>query len=246
MNLRNLCGVMLLSSVLLWGGCTNGDSKSNGNEGTAQQENGGTQTGTSGGASVGINGGSEEGRDVPFSGNRDQIKKAMGAIPGAVSDLTVSNEYGSSLSWTGGRFEEIPVDQWGFSFYRGMMLYAQLHYTTETSGMSADLLFDSLAKGMERRYGEMIMDSENRSSRVLTGFSEEDQEFISRVGTSLGGTDFRMWSSGDTTAPFLITVYRAPRSGYSVDDIRDVYLTWYDREQANAYNRMIESYSEQK
>ena len=233
--------LLLLLMPFLYTGCEN-DGKDNAGKTSTGTSAGQTATPTGGS----VNGGGEESPDnpslgnVPFYGNREQVKQQMAKIPGVTPDMTITDQRGSTLNWTGGRFDGLPVDQWGFSFYRGQMLYASLHYTTETSGMKADPLYDSLTSAMNARHGMPIMDSKNRASKSLNGYSESDQSFISDVGQSLAGTDFRMWTSGDTTAPFIAVIYRAPRQGES--EIKDVYINWYDQTQHNDYKRMIEAY----
>ena len=163
----------LLSLLLVLNACTNGGSNGSGND-TASGPTGGTSGGTGGGGTAdgGTSGTLEA---VPFHGNQEQIKGQMAKIPGAAPDMTVSNEYGSTLNWVGGRFEGLPVDQWGFSFYRGQMLYASLHFTTETSKLDADRLYDTVSAVVTGRHGGMIMDSKNLASRALIGYSEADQ-----------------------------------------------------------------------
>ncbi|MEZ4783977.1 MAG: hypothetical protein R3F28_07900 [Candidatus Kapaibacterium sp.] len=244
-GLLSIVGVLALH---LLGGCQNGGTKGSteGSGTVAGGEQGGTSGGTAAGGSngAGTNQATVGIENVPFYGNRDQVKKQMAQIPGATPDKSVSNDMGSTLNWVGGRFDELPVDQWGFSFYRGQMLYASLHYTTETTKVEADQLYDTLTAAMTKRHGNLILDSRNYASKALLGYSEEDKDFISEVGQSLAGSEFRMWTSGDSSAAFIAVIYRAPRKGEEV--IKDVYLNWYDHLQYKDYKRAIESYSEPK
>ena len=228
-----------LFPLLTFGACTKDTTQGSGNNQTGDIE----KTGSSeGGVSRSTNDGGGINAETPFSGNQDQIKKIMATISGVKPDMTLSNQQGSTLNWKGGRFDGLPVDQWGFRFFRDQMLYAQLHYTTETTRLSVDDLYDSLTVAMNQRYGLMIMDSKNIVSKALIGYSEEEQKFISRVGSSLAATEFRMWTSGDSSANYIATIYRAPRK--STNEAMDVYVTWYDRMQSEAYDKMIQSYSE--
>ena len=229
----------LFFCMFIVGACTQDASQDTENKSVGNVEGGKDSEIVKGGE--GAISGQDSDAKSPFWGNRDQIKKIMSTISGATPDLTVSNESGSTLNWRGGRFDGLPVDQWGFNFYRGQMLYAQLHYTTEMTKLSPDHLYDSLSSAMNGRYGQMMMDSKNLSSKALLGYTNEELEFISRVGSSLAGSEFRMWTSGDSTAHFVATIYRAPRAGLS--EVKDVYVTWYDRLQAEAYDQMIQSYS---
>jgi hypothetical protein len=179
---------------------------------------------------------------VPFRGSREQIRKIMAAIPGVVPDMSKEDQYGSSMNWTAGRFEGLPVAQWGFGFFLDQMTYAQLHFTTDQTGLDADSLYGSVSSLMSKRYGNPIIDSKKRVSIPLSRYTESDQNFISTVGTPMSRYEFRMWTISDSSARYVGAVFRSPRDSSGV--IKDVYATWYDRDQTLEYQKMLESYKQ--
>lgn len=177
--------------------------------------------------------------NLPFYGNATQIVSYMGTIPGAQAQAGTQDSYGTTREWVGGRFEDIPVDQWGFGFNDEQMTYGRIHFSSPTTGMAGEQLYQTLTEKLTARFGAPLFDAKNMSSRALVKYTEAEQAFISKVGTSIGMGDFRMWTPNDSTGDFLITLnmgYRDKPGGIS-----DVYLTIYDRIQSERYFKKIES-----
>lgn len=170
----------------------------------------------------------------PFYGNEERIEKTMLAIPGVKDDGTIST---GAKSYTGGRFEGYPVRAWTFGFYGGQMTYGQVQLKTEDTGGDLQEIYKDLSNKMTERYRANVFSSDDGVSRRLDRYSDEEIAFIEKVGLSLKGGRFRIWTPTDSTADMLITIHMiAADAGFATGTI---HLAWYDRVHAVAELRAL-------
>lgn len=172
---------------------------------------------------------------IPFRGNTYSIEQTMATVPG-----TQKKEGGdrSRLSYTGGRFADLPVAAWDFGFYGGQMTFAQLQFRTEETGIGLEALYERLSEEMTERYGAMMFDSDRQVSRNLSKYTKAETAFIEKVGLSIQAGKFRMWTPTDSTADVLITLNMLPNDPTMQQGV--LHLAWYDRIQGEAFFRAIE------
>ena len=174
--------------------------------------------------------------DFPFYGNPDRIERTMATVTGA--QKKEPGNASSQLSYSGGRFAEIPVNAWDFGFFGGQMTFGQLQFRTEDTDENLEELYERLSAELTERYGEKLFDSDKQVSRQLTKFSHAEQAFIEKVGLSFPGGKFRMWTPNDSVADMMATLNMLPADATLQEGI--VHLTWYDRIQSEAFFRAAE------
>lgn len=176
------------------------------------------------------NGGPGPINTIPFSGDKEQIKKKMAMITGAEQRLDTASGAEGALAYKGGRFGGFPVVDWTFLFHNGQMMHVQINYNNETAGVSADSIYAYMTNLLSKQYGEPIIDSRKRISKELSVYTEGGQEFISTIGKALPATlpaaEFRMWTAAND-AGYVITLNRVQWN--TAGGPTFVHLAFYDR-----------------
>lgn len=167
---------------------------------------------------------------IPFSGDKEQIKKKMAVITGAEQRLDTASGTEGALAYKGGRFGGFAVTDWTFLFHKGQMMHVQINYNSETAGASADSIYGYVTNLLSSQYGEPVIDSKNRVSKNLISYSEGAQEFLATIGKALPTNppfgEFQIWTAA-ADAGYVITLNKVQwnTAGGPVF----VHLAFYDR-----------------
>lgn len=222
---------MILTVVmagLLFGGCPDSGGNRTGEEGAdaGTEQVGEAQNGST--ANAGQTGGAQRrlgSRDaIPVAGNKDAVNKYMASISGAEVRIDTTTQNGEGLAYKGGRFGGFPVIDWTFRFFRGQMLFGQVNINAREAGVPVDDIYQAMSNMLTDWYGDPVITSDIKYNR-LEGFNEQEQQFLSKVGSSLYG-DFKVWSVGDQTK-YLATVNKVQWNQAGGDWF--VHVAFYDR-----------------
>lgn len=173
---------------------------------------------------------------IPFSGDKEKIRKKMEMITGAQERLDTASGAEGALAFKGGRFGGFPVVDWTFLFHQGQMMHAQINYSDEAAGVTADSVYAYLTNLLSKQYGEPIADSRKRVSKELSAYSEGGQQFIATVGKALPSNppsaEFRLWTAADD-AGYVITLNKVQWN--TAGGPTFVHLAFYDRALTEAH-----------
>lgn len=233
--MKNL--IVLSFAVLLAGILTVGCQENGGESGAETQDTGAQVHQTSSEVQTGTEqpvvaerpqGGSRN--TVPFKGSKAGIAEQMSKVPGVEMRMDTTGKYGEGLAYSGGRFAGFPVVDWSFRFLDGQMVFAQINYNDQTAGAPGDSIFAAVAADMEEWFGKPVLNSEIQVTS-LNNFTEPEQLFISKVGSSLYG-DFKLWSVGEDTQ---YVAYVNKVQWNQSENVFFVHVAFLDRAQSEAF-----------
>lgn len=167
---------------------------------------------------------------IPFKGSKEGIMKQMAKVSGAEIRKDTITQNGEGLAYSGGRFGGFPVLDWSFRFLNGQMLFSQMNFGEEMAGVSSDSIYAAFSAMLEQWYGPPVLNSDVQITS-LNDYNEEEQQFISKIGSSLYG-DFKLWSIG-TNTEFLATINKVQWN--QAQEQYFVHLAFYDRAQSEVY-----------
>ena len=174
--------------------------------------------------------------DVPFSGSKADIMKRMQQVPGIELRVDTATSFGEGLSYRGGRFGGFAVADWSFRFLKGQMIFSQINFSEQISGVKGDSIYTKLTSFLHKWYGKPVLNSDIAITS-LSAYTEPEQRFIGKVGGSLYG-DFQLWSVGESTS-YVATLNKVRWN--EANDESFVHLAFYDRAQTEEYFRQMET-----